>query len=1052
MRVGMPLNHSLLQRAVRHFMQQKQEAETAVRAYGEMAVKNGRKGVRIIFKVDAVQHIDRVTFSHAEGMDAATLNRAVNLPRGAELWPESVDHSARAVANLYAREGYLETEVEWQATPQPAGVAVEFSVHRSAPTTLVRLEFPGENGLPLEQLQGAFDIKPGDLLSMDAIEEGIVQLKALYRQKRYYRADVGLPVVKVGFNRAVVEIPIKAGPRFRLQVRGNRAFDDATLLQRINYTGDEVLDAAAERDLAERVKQLYVSAGYPKVKVDVRETNAPPQRLGSVRPDIQAATDVPIGPTPLVGFEPDVPVAPIHPDVVVTFLIREGPVIRVVERDFVGDLLPDVTLSDLQSRLDAALDQAVPSELSAGLDQDMLRAARLGGSPGEHAMGHPSVQPHEVFSQSAYRAACDEIEHVYKSKGYLDATVETIDSPDNLEIISPGLGRAVITIHAGLKSVVAAVQVEGVNNPDMLEDVQKAVTVHVGEALSYQKIEDTRKAILALYLNKGYLGVQVDDEETPRTNDPTHDLVVFRINEGVPVRVSGLDIKGANHTPLSLIRNSVVMKPPQQVGDRIVPGDLVTPNNEAKSVQNLVALGPFTSAQVYVPSTTAPDQHLQVTVEEKPSYTVDTGIGISIVDGPRIAGQFSAAHFLGSPDTFNANIKLNVPFFRFCSYEVIYCSPLQASEQARPDLPVEGRLSIGLALPVFGVPGVPPLDQHLDVIVENLLRPAYFLKKISLLGTMNGLPHADLGAREVTREDGATEQKAIVKLSTLLQVEAEADHFDRTSENAELLETLADQKAVLLPAGPTQLVSVRPTFSLDARDSSLNPTRGVQAALALDFSHYFNLPDLHLGACPIFHAANCGTKVALISGLVTVSGYIPVYPTRRVIIVIAGRVGDIFSEPWASVIGTKTFFLGGTSSLRGFAEDGVIPEDVREQYDRGIRQCNMFVTGVACNAQSLSLLRNPQGVINSGGSFVVAGRADLRFEIFKSLDGDLFFDVGNLWSNPSLVNLAHLREAVGFGVAIPLPIGPATVDLGFNLDPDQNVGESLTQVHFAIGY
>jgi outer membrane translocation and assembly module TamA len=82
---------------------------------------------------------------------------------------------------------------------------------------------------------------------------------------------------------------------------------------------------------------------------------------------------------------------------------------------------------------------------------------------------------------------------------------------------------------------------------------------------------------------------------------------------------------------------------------------------------------------------------------------------------------------------------------------------------------------------------------------------------------------------------------------------------------------------------------------------------------------------------------------------------------------------------------------------------------------------------------------------------VLAGRGDLRFALTDSLDGDLFFDAGNLWSKASLFNPTKLRYSAGFGVSYPLPIGPAAIDLAFNLAPDTNVGESIAQVHFAIG-
>ena len=260
--------------------------------------------------------------------------------------------------------------------------------------------------------------------------------------------------------------------------------------------------------------------------------------------------------------------------------------------------------------------------------------------------------------------------------------------------------------------------------------------------------------------------------------------------------------------------------------------------------------------------------------------------------------------------------------------------------------------------------------------------------------------------------------------------------------------SLADQKTLLLPKGRTQVVSFRPALTLDGRGPlddkgrrPLNPNSGGQLSFALDFSHDINIAALGLDD-------KTSTAVALISGLITGGGYIPIYPARRILLSLYGRVGRIFNfakDPEGKpvgVIGNKVFFLGGTNTLRGFSEDGLVPQDVRDTVRTNLERCGQLASGIGCGAASTS----------QGGTMVLAGRSDLRFGLTEKIDGDVFFDAGNLWSDPTtFISAFKLRYSAGVGVAYALPIGPAAIDLAFNLAPDPNVAESLAQVHFAIG-
>ncbi len=117
----------------------------------------------------------------------------------------------------------------------------------------------------------------------------------------------------------------------------------------------------------------------------------------------------------------------------------------------------------------------------------------------------------------------------------------------------------------------------------------------------------------------------------------------------------------------------------------------------------------------------------------------------------------------------------------------------------------------------------------------------------------------------------------------------------------------------------------------------------------------------------------------------------------------------------------KRFFLGGNSSIRGYEQQMVGPM-------------------VSVDGE----------LVPVGGNFRFYTNFELRFPIYGYLGGELFFDVGNLWSKFEEVKLSELRSAVGLGFTIETPIGPARVDYGIPVGLDSDIKNGHT--HIAIAY
>ena len=114
---------------------------------------------------------------------------------------------------------------------------------------------------------------------------------------------------------------------------------------------------------------------------------------------------------------------------------------------------------------------------------------------------------------------------------------------------------------------------------------------------------------------------------------------------------------------------------------------------------------------------------------------------------------------------------------------------------------------------------------------------------------------------------------------------------------------------------------------------------------------------------------------------------------------------------------SKRFFLGGNSSIRGFEQRTLGPT-----YD-----------GTPL-----------------GGNLRLYTNLELRFPIYSIFGGSMFFDVGNLWSEVEEATLSDLEMAVGAGITIDTPIGPARIDYGIPLGAQH--ANKKGQAHIAIAY
>jgi len=131
----------------------------------------------------------------------------------------------------------------------------------------------------------------------------------------------------------------------------------------------------------------------------------------------------------------------------------------------------------------------------------------------------------------------------------------------------------------------------------------------------------------------------------------------------------------------------------------------------------------------------------------------------------------------------------------------------------------------------------------------------------------------------------------------------------------------------------------------------------------------------------------------------------------------------------------ERFFAGGGTSIRGFGLNQAGPRD----------PCTGFPIG------GLALLALNQE-LHFPTRFSVAG---------NRIGGTFFYDGGNVyrdinhisfaWKSPSLTDLNYFSHTLGVGLRYPTPVGPVSLDFGYQVNPAQyqatNTATNLTQIY-----
>jgi len=129
------------------------------------------------------------------------------------------------------------------------------------------------------------------------------------------------------------------------------------------------------------------------------------------------------------------------------------------------------------------------------------------------------------------------------------------------------------------------------------------------------------------------------------------------------------------------------------------------------------------------------------------------------------------------------------------------------------------------------------------------------------------------------------------------------------------------------------------------------------------------------------------------------------------------RVGTVPGENALALIENR-FRAGGSTTVRGFDQNELGP-------------------------------KGPEGG-SLGGQAVIVANEELRFPIWKSVKGGVFWDAGNVWAFSRELAFGDLRQSAGVGLRYMFPFGPLRVEYAWivNREPEEPKGRFV----FGLGH
>lgn len=556
-----------------------------------------------------------------------------------------------------------------------------------------------------------------------------------------------------------------------------------------------------------------------------------------------------------------------------------------------------------------------------------------------------------------------------RNQGFLRARIQS----SRLEFSDqPGEAKVVLTLDEGPLTQISRIEFEGIKDFTEAELLDQ-LKIKNNSPLRLKNLEESINLLKSFYLSKGYLEMKLlnENEDLVEYNERgTQAYIRFKIFEGPQVRVRAITLEGNDFTDSEVILNEIDFS----------EGDILTVEKIDESIIRLNRLGIFSrvSIRMVEEGTSVSDRTVLVSVTERDPGLLRFGAGLNSERTLTARGFIGLTYnnLFGTARSVSGRVELqsNIADINYLEHKVSagYLEPFLFGTRTR------GRINVTRSDEVFNTFE----NENGDIVQLISSDRVDFLIE-----------------RDLSRHYRLTHR--------LWSLDARKE----SERNGKCPDASEGYKC---PSETQQIAVVGPILDIDYRDNSFVPTRGSYTRLSLEYSH----PDL-----------GSSEKIEFLRTEAVFNYYLRLGTPKWVWANSfgGGYVTNLNNQPGSGVPVKYAFFLGGSSTLRGYESNNDaerVPND-----------------------QELPI-EGPIQLIIPKDSHYFLYKSELRWNIVGDHGAVLFYDGGMVKVSGYDFEKPY-RQSIGIGYRYNTPVGPLRIDIGFKLD--RRSVEREYRGHFAIG-
>jgi outer membrane protein insertion porin family len=602
--------------------------------------------------------------------------------------------------------------------------------------------------------------------------------------------------------------------------------------------------------------------------------------------------------------------------------------------------------------------------------------------------------------------AARKITSLYYGKGYASCQVAPVisEAPGNATEIT-------FFIFEGERVTVGALMFPGMTLPE--KNLKEVLPLKEGDDYNPNLVSSDADVVREFYVALGYLGVEV---ESPGVRiEQNKALITMSVKEGQKTVISEVEVTGYRSVAPEEILKAIGLKP----GDAYNEVDMADARLRVIELcQDKGFLDVFVSPKVEIA-----EEKARITFEIQEGER--TFFGKTIITGntgtKREVIARELLHRESAPFNYGVIAKERQRLYKLGLFANVRVEPLDLYDHRR-DIHIEvvegdaGTVEFGVGYNNFdkftgfvdiGYANLFGMNRQLSLRVGynslerlyaiNYVDPWFLDQPLQLKGTVF------LNERDEKNIDTKVVMYRYRKQGISLGVEKRYSSTTKGEIYYEYVfaDTSDVQPDIVLTAkdvGSLGISSIRPGITYDTRDNPFDPRNGVLAGVTMKVASSAFL-----------------SETSFAKAVVNGSLYHEV--ARPFVLAVAFRFG--IAHAWGSseiLPLIERFFLGGRSTVRGYAQDTLGPR------------------GSAGNP--------------TGGNAFIETNLELRTSLGKGIGLVTFLDSGNVWQRIGDID-GSLKHAVGVGLRYNTPVGPVRVDYGYKLKKEE--GLSRGELFFSIG-